>query len=129
MTVILRASLRTAVLTAILNDIDSGAGAGVLQIGTAGMASVLAEFTLTDPAGSVSGDTLTLDVDPDIADSSANASGTAAVARIRNSDGTDIITGLTVGTSSADIIISPSTTITAGGTVTLTAGTITHPSS
>lgn len=127
MAVTLRASLRTTIMTAIRDDIDSGAGPGVLQIGTAGMASVLAEFTLTDPCGTVSGDVLTFDFDPDISDTSANATGTAAAARIRTSDGTDVITGLTVGTSSADIILS-SVSITSGGTVTIASGTLTHPS-
>jgi hypothetical protein len=36
------------------------------------------------------------------------------------------VTGLTVGTSGTDIIISPSTTITSGQSVDWTAGTITH---
>lgn len=128
MAVVLRASLRTAIMTAIRDDIDSGAGPGVLQVGTAGMASVLAEFTLTDPCGTVSGDVLTFDFDPDISDTSANATGTAAAARIRNSNGDDVVTGLTVGTSGTDIILG-STSITLGGTVTIATGTLTHPSS
>jgi hypothetical protein len=69
---------------------------------------------------------LTFDFDPDISDNSADATGTAAAARIRTAPGgTDIITGLTVGTSAADIILD-SVSITAGQTVTITAATITH---
>jgi hypothetical protein len=112
-------------MEAVIAQIDAGAGPGVLQIGTAAMGTVLAEFTLADPCGSASGAVLTLDFDPDISDTSANASGTAAAARIRDSDANDVITGLTVGTSGTDIILD-SVSITAGQTVTITLGTITH---
>ena len=60
-------------------------------------------------------------------DTTADNSGTAAAARIRTaaSDGTDIITGLTVGTSGADINLD-SVTITAGQTITINSASITH---
>lgn len=118
---------KTARLNAVVGLIDGGAGAGVLQIGTAGMASVLASITLSDPSATVAGDTLTFDFDPDVSDTSADASGTAAEARIRDSNGTDVITGLTVGTSGTNIVLD-SVSITAGQTVTLATGTITHAS-
>jgi len=54
-----------------------------------------------------------------------NNDGTAAEAQIKNGDGTAVITGLTVGTGGADIILD-SVSITTGQTVTLTTGTITH---
>lgn len=116
---------KTARLNAVIAQIDAGAGPGTLEIGTAGMASVLAVLTLADPCGTVAGDVLTFDFDPDISDTSADATGTAAAARIKDSNGTVIISGLTVGTSAADIILD-SVSITAGQTVTLTSGTITH---
>lgn len=109
---------KTARLNAVIAQIDAGAGPGTLEIGTAGMASVLAVLTLADPCGTVAGDVLTFDFDPDISD-------TSAAARIKDSNGTVIISGLTVGTSAADIILD-SVSITAGQTVTLTSGTITH---
>jgi hypothetical protein len=112
-------------LQAVIALIDAGAGPGTLEIGTSGMGSVLAVLTLADPCGSASGGTLTFDFDPDISDTSANATGTAAEARIKDSDGTVVISGLTVGTSGTDIILD-STSITTGQTVTLTTGTITH---
>jgi hypothetical protein len=118
-------AVKTLRMTAVRDAIDASATAGTLEIGTAAMASVLATFTLADPSGTISGAVLTLDFDPDISDTSADNSGTAAAARIKNGDGTDIITGLTVGTSGTDIILD-SVSITAGQTVTLTAGTITH---
>jgi hypothetical protein len=112
-------------LQAVIALIDAGSGAGTLEIGTTSMASVLAILTLADPCGTASGGTLTFDFDPDITDSSANNTGTAAEARIKDSDGNVIISGLTVGTSGTDIILD-STSITTGQSVTLTTGTITH---
>ena len=117
-----------AVKVARMNAVITAAGAtAVLEIGTSAMASVLATFALTNPIGTSGGaGVLTLDFDPDISDASADASGTAAAARIRTAaGGTDIITGLTVGTSGTDIVLD-SVSITAGQTVTLTSGSITH---
>ena len=118
----------TAVKNARLNAVTTAIGAtGVLEIGTTGMATVLATIPLTNPAAPAAASAvLTFDFDPDISDNSADATGTAAAARIRTATGgTDIVTGLTVGTSAADIILD-SVSITAGQTVTITAATITH---
>jgi hypothetical protein len=112
-------------LQAVIALIDAGAGPGTLEIGTSAMGSVLAVLTLADPCGSATNGLLTFDFDPDISDTSANNSGTAAAAQIKDSDGTVVISGLTVGTSGTDIILD-SVSITAGQTVTLTTGTITH---
>lgn len=117
-------AVKTARMTAVRDQIDAGTGAGVLQIGTTGMASILAEITLNDPSGTVSGAVLTLSGFPK-SDTSANNTGTAAAARIRDSSGTDVITGLTVGLSAADIILD-SLSITAGQTVTINSAAITH---
>lgn len=116
---------KTARMNAVIAQIDAGAGPGTLEIGTTGMGSVLAVLTLADPCGTASGGVLTFDFDPDISDNSANNTGTAAEARIKDSDGNVIISGLTVGTSGSDINLD-STSITTGQTVTLTSGTITH---
>jgi len=125
MSVTYTTALKAVRMTAVLAAINAGSGPGKLEIGTAGMASVLATLTFADPAGSVDGAVLTLDFDPDISDTSADATGTAAAARIRDSDDNDVVTGLTVGTSGADIILD-SVSITAGQTVTLLTGAITH---
>lgn len=116
---------KTARMNAVIAQIDAGASAGTVEIGTTGMASVLAILTLADPCGTAASGVLTFDFDPDITDSSANATGTAAEARIKDSDGTVIISGLTVGTSGTDIVLD-SVSITTGQAVTLTTGTITH---
>ena len=116
----------TAVKNARLNAVVTAIGStGVLEIGTAGMASVLATIALDATAGTASGGVLTFSSFPK-SDTSADNTGTAAVARIRTaSAGTDIITGLTVGTSASDINLD-SLSITAGQTITITAATITH---
>lgn len=111
-------------MTAVRDRIDSGSGPGVLQIGTAGMATVLAEFTLNDPCGTVSGGVLGFSGFPKT-DSSANNTGTAAAARIRDSNSNTRVSGLTVGTSSADIILD-SVNVTAGQQVTVNSASITH---
>lgn len=110
-------------MTAVRDAIDAGASAGVLEIGTTSMASVLASITLADPCGSVSGGVLTFTMPQ--SDTSADATGTAAEARIKDSSGTVIISGLTVGTSGSNINLS-SLAVTAGDTVTLSSATITH---
>ena len=116
-----------AVKIARMNAVTTQAGTtAVLEIGTAGMASILTTFTLSNPiAGAATGvGLLTLSGFP--RNATAAASGTAAAARIRTATGgTDIVTGLTVGTSGADINLD-SVNITSGQTVTLNSATLTH---
>lgn len=115
----------TAVKNARLDAVVTAIGAsGKLEIGTAGMASVLATFSLVNPAGTTGSGILTFDFDPDISATAGN-SGTAAAARIRTGADVDIITGLTVGTGGTDVILD-STSITSGQTVTITTAAITH---
>jgi hypothetical protein len=110
-------------MQAVRDAIDAGPGAGTLEICTAAYASILITFTLSDPASTVSGDTLTLSGLPKTAN--AGNAGTAAIARVKDSTGTVVAQGLTVGTSGTDLIIS-NTTITNGASYSLTAGTIVH---
>jgi hypothetical protein len=117
-------AVKNARMTAVRDQIDAGSGPGVLQIGTTGMGTVLIEVTLDDPSGTVTGGVLSLSNFPR-SDTSANATGTAAAARIRDSSGTDVITGLTVGLSAADVILD-SVSITAGQTVTINTAAFTH---
>ena len=116
-----------AVKIARMGAVTTQAGTtAVLEIGTTGMASILATFTLNNPiAGDATGaGVLALSGFPKNA--TAAATGTAAEARIRTATGgTDIITGLTVGTSASDVNLD-STNITSGQTVTLSSATITH---
>ena len=115
---------KNARLNAVVAQIDAGAGAGKLKIRDSSNV-VLATLTLADPCGTVSAGVLTFDFDPDISDTSADASGTAANAIITDDADTTVISGLTVGTSGTNVVLD-SVNITAGQTVTITAGTITH---
>lgn len=96
---------------------------GTLEIGTAGMAAVLATFTFSATQTGVSGDTWTLQfVSGSV---SASGTGTAAAAQLKTSGAAADLTGLTVGTSGTDIILD-STSITSGQTVTLSTNTLQH---
>lgn len=102
------------------------ATAGVLVIGTSalsGATGVLASFTLNTTPATVSNGVLTISGTP--LTSTASATGTAAKAEFRDNAGNVIVSGLTVGTSAADIIIN-ATAVSSGQTVTLSSGTITH---
>jgi len=136
MAVVYRSGLRTNRLNLVLNELGSaaaptiqttGVSAGSLVIGTAdlsGAAGVLATIPLETTPGTVSGDTLTIAGLPKTV--TATASGTAAKAELRNNAGTVIVSGLTVGQDSADIIVS-GTVITFGQVFQVTGGSITHP--
>lgn len=123
MAVTYASGLKDTRMTSVVTAIDAGAGAGKLEIGTAGMAATLVTITLADPSASVSGGVLTLLGVP--RSGTASGTGTAAAARIRTSADADVVTGLTVSTSGADINLD-SVSITSGQTVNITSGTITH---
>ena len=117
----------TAVKNARLDAVTALIGAtGVLEIGTAGMGTVLATIALGNPAAAAaSGGVLTLAGFPR-SDTSADNTGIAAAARIRSaSGGTDIITGLTVGTTGADIVLD-SVNITQGQQIIINSASIAH---
>ena len=126
------ATLRNNIADAILADIDAGATAATLKIydgvqpATGGAATnLLATFTLTDPAGTVSGNVLTLDFDPDLS-TTWSGSGTATWFRIETGTAAaQVIDGtVTVSSGGGDLELS---SVTADGvsTVTLETGTIT----
>lgn len=137
MAVTYRSSLRTNRLNLVVNDLGTatsptisvtGTAAGTLVVGTSalsGATGVLATFTLNTTPATVTGDTLTISGTP--LSATASASGTAALAELRNNAGTVILSGLSVGTSGTNVIINPSTTITSGQTCQVTSCTITHP--
>ena len=114
-------AVKNARLSAVVSQIGA---TGVLEIGTAGMASILATITLNATAGTAATGVLTFSGFPK--SDTADATGTAAAARIRTAPGgTDIVTGLTVGTSGTDIVLD-SVNITTGQTVTINSASITH---
>lgn len=120
------AFLSGAVTPATGESVDAG-GAGKLVIGDStlsGATGVLVTFTLPTPSVSISGGVATLLGVPMTVNASAGGVN-AAKAEFRNSANTTIISGLTVGTSGADINLS-TVAIVSGSPVTITAGTITH---
>lgn len=122
MSVTYTAAVKNARLDAVVAQIGS---TGVLEIGTTGMGTVLATIALNSTAGTSTGGVLTFSGFPK-SDTAADATGTAAAARIRTATaGTDIVTGLTVGTSGTDIVLD-NTSINLGQTVTINSATITH---
>lgn len=123
MAVIYSTTVKSSRMTVVRDAIDNGTSGGTLEIGTTSMASVLAIIPLADPCGSVASGVLTFTMPQ--SDTSADATGTAAEARIKDSSGTVIVSGLTVGTSGANINLS-SVGITVGDTVTLSSAAITH---
>lgn len=110
----------------MLDEITAYAGTSAqLKIYTSAYGTLLGTLTCnaTAFAPAASGGVLTLNAITD--DSSADANGTAAIARIYQSDGTTLVMeGLTVGTSGSDINLN-TTSITAGGTISVTSATIT----
>jgi hypothetical protein len=115
----------TAVKNARLDAVVTAIGTtGVLEVGTAGMGTVLFSVTFNNPAGTTSGGVLTFSGFPKT--TTASAAGTAAAARIRTATGgTDIVTGLTVGTVGTDVIVN-TTTVALSDPVSVTSATITH---
>lgn len=123
MAVTYSATLKSTRMTSVRDAIDGGSGPGTMEIGTTGMASILAVLTLADPCGTISSGVLTFTVP--FSDTSADATGTAAAARVKDSSGNVVISGLTVGTSGTDVVLT-STSITSGQAVTITSAAITH---
>ncbi len=118
------ANVKAARMTAVQGLVDAGSTFGRLEIGTAGMAVILATLTLPKPSGAVSGAVLTLSGFP-LSDTDAEATGVAAAARVVDSDGNLVISGLTVGSSSGDVRIA-ALNIQQHQTVTIDSAVFTH---
>jgi hypothetical protein len=116
----------TAVKNARLSAVISAIGTtGVLEIGTTGMATVLATIDLASTSGVAASGVLTFSGFPR-SDTAADATGTAAAARIRTATGgTDVVTGLTVGLTGSDVNMD-TLSISIGQTVTINSAVITH---
>lgn len=106
------------------NCLDGGGSNASLVIGNSslsGVTGVLATFPLNLPSFTFATRTATLAGTP--LTITAAATGTAALAELRDSNANTIINTLTVGTSGTDIIIN-TTSIVSGETVICTAGSI-----
>ena len=124
MAITLATTLRNTRADAI-TTFAGAAGAGAkIRIYTAAYATALVDCVCSLPlGGAASGGVLTFSA---ITAGTASASGTAAIARIYQSNGTTmVIEGLTVGVSASNINIT-NTTIATSDTVTVTSATITE---
>lgn len=124
MPIVYSTTVKNARLQAV---VDALGEAGTIVIGTAALAGGtgrLALVPMDDTSFTITNGVMTLNNVPRTV--VAIATGIAAKAEFRASDGTTVVvSGLTVGTSEADIIIN-ATAISTGQTVQVTAGTITH---
>ena len=117
-------SMATTLRNNRLDQITSFAGANAkLELFTAGATLVVTCTCNATFAPAASAGVLTLNA---ITAGTAVATGTAATASIYKSDGTTLVmSGLTVGTSATNIVLS-SVAITSGDSVSITAATITE---
>jgi hypothetical protein len=116
--------VRTNRLQQGINAIDAGPSNGFMRLLDAG-GNVLSSLQLARPCAVASNGILTFNGLP-LIDPAAAAGGVARGARFEDSTGTIVISGLTAGTgSTSEVIFSPTNTIVAGQTVSITAATIT----
>lgn len=121
MAITLNTTLRSARATAIVTE--AGANAQI-KLYTATYAALLGTLTCSATLGTVSNGVLTFNAIT--SDSSADASGTFALARLYKSDGTTmVIEGLTVGTAATDIVMNAAAA-TAGAAIAMTSAIITE---
>lgn len=99
MAIVLPTALRTTRANTILAALDAGSGAAKLVIRNAANAT-LVTIPLGDPAGTVSNGVLTFDVPHEALPVLA---GTADNALLTDSDDNLVMSGLTVGTSGANV--------------------------
>ncbi len=124
MAVTYASGLKDSRMTAVRDAVDAGGAAGKLELGTTGMAAVLATITLNyNPCATISSGVLTFSGMPK--EVAASGTGSLAAARIRTSANADVVTGLTVGTGSENIVVD-ATSVTSGQIVRITAASLTH---
>ena len=118
-------AVSNARLQAVANAIDAGLGNGVLRLLDSGN-SIISSIAFSKPCGTVSDRVLTFS-GMSLIDVSAARSGNIVAARIEDSAGNVVISGLTAAgvPSIADLVMSPSNAVQAGQTVAITAATIT----
>ncbi len=119
-----------ATKVARMNAVVTALGtAGRLKLFTTGDV-LLATFTLANPAGTVGGAGVLTLSDANggtagILNTTASAGGTATKATLTTSADVDVITGLTVGTSAADLILD-NNVLTLSQAITINSAVITH---
>ncbi len=134
---------RNAAASGICDQVDGGSGAGVLRVytgtqpatpATSPTGTLLAEFTLSDPAfGAPATGVKTLDVTPALTDI-ALATGTAGWCRFCDSTeaagtGLGVMDGDVTATGGGGLVTFDSVSFTVGATIEVTGGTLTMPAS
>lgn len=116
-------SLNSTLRNTRATDIVTFAGSGALLRFYDSTPTLLAELTCSATLGTVSGGVLTFNA---VTSAAASASGTFASASLYKSDGTTlVISGLTVGTSGTNIVMSAAS-VSSGTTVSISSGSITE---
>lgn len=119
----------TAVKTSRMEAVVAAIGTSGKLVFMTSADAVVCTFTLASTAGTVTAGVLTFsDANggtAGILNTTGSANGVVAKAKITTSADVDIITGFTVGTSSADFIID-NTNVAVGQSVTVTSASITH---
>lgn len=109
-------------LQQVVNAIDTGVGGGFMRLLDSG-GNVLSSMRFWVPSGTAADGVLTFTVP--LIDASVTTGGTVTAARCEDANGTVVISGLTVDSSSPDIVLAPTNVLTAGQTVAITAASIT----
>lgn len=139
----LSTAARNAAADAVVDLVDGGSGAGVIRIytgtqpagpGTTATGTLLAEFTLSDPAfGAAGTGVATLDVSPALTDTGI-ADGTAGWFRILDSTeaaatGLGVLDGSVTASGGGGELELNTVSISTGVTVEIVSGTVTMPAS
>ncbi len=126
MSVTITSAARSAACDAVVDLVDVS-GPGYIEIWTSAFGTKLATLVMSNPAfGSASAGVATASAIT--SDTSADATGTAAVFKIFNGAATEILRG-SVGVSGEDINFAGGVAFTAGQTVSISSMTVTMPAS
>lgn len=127
----LATTVKNSMLTPLRDAIDAGSGPGTISFYTGTIPAdpatavtsqvLLGTLTFSDPCGTVSGGILTLS--PVTSEDAALANGTAAWARIKDSDGTVVADGNITTTGGGGMIQMNTTNIVIDGPIGISAGT------
>lgn len=128
MALTLSTAAKNARLDALVDRIDLGTGTatGILEIRTSGGTTLLGTLTFANPAfpsassGTVSANTITQD-------SSADATGTAALFIVKDRDGTEVFRGTITATGGGGDMELNTTSIVSGGPIQVSSFTLTEP--
>jgi hypothetical protein len=118
-------TLKNRRMSAVGAEIDGTNGLGRLELGPAGMGTILVSLTLDFPSvsGSATAGVITFAGFPKTA--TAQSVGTLGAGRMVTSAGTSVITGLSVSTAGTEIIVD-NTSVVTSQLVVVSSITITH---